>query len=235
MDINWYSAKQWLKTSDSAMAKLGLRFAKSALSFEIPAPRAPWLFIYRSWRSLQCVWQGLLRIVFFTPMFKSQLSRCGRALYLYGGMPYLQGPLEIAVGSHCRISGHTTITGRGAAPVKPQLLIGDNVDLGWQSTVAVGTRIVLGNNVRIAGQAFLAGYPGHPVDAKERALGMPETHQQAGDIILEDDVWLATRVAVMAGVRIGKGSIVAAGSVVTKDIPANVLAAGVPAKVIKSL
>ncbi len=56
-----------------------------------------------------------------------------------------------------------------------------------------------------------------------------------GDIILEDDVWLATGVSVMAGVRIGRGTIVAAGSVVTHDLPAGVLAGGIPAQVIHSL
>jgi acetyltransferase-like isoleucine patch superfamily enzyme len=48
-------------------------------------------------------------------------------------------------------------------------------------------------------------------------------------------VWLATGVTVLAGVRIGRNSIIGAGSVVTKDIPANVIAAGSPAKVIRVL
>ena len=64
---------------------------------------------------------------------------------------------------------------------------------------------------------------------------MPELDSQCGDIVLEDDVWLATNVSVSAGVTIGRGTIVAAGSVVTKDLPAFVLAGGVPARVIRSL
>jgi len=53
--------------------------------------------------------------------------------------------------------------------------------------------------------------------------------------VLEENVWLATGVTVLAGVTIGRNSIIAAGSVVTKDIPSNVIAAGVPAKVVKQL
>ena len=68
-----------------------------------------------------------------------------------------------------------------------------------------------------------------------RALGKPDEDSQVGDIILEDDVWLATGVKVMPGVTIGRGTIVAAGSAVTKNLPRFVLAAGVPAKVIKSI
>ena len=54
-----------------------------------------------------------------------------------------------------------------------------------------------------------------------------------GDIVLEDDVWLGLQVCVMDGVTIGKGAVVGAGSVVTKDIPAYTVAAGVPARVIR--
>jgi acetyltransferase-like isoleucine patch superfamily enzyme len=82
---------------------------------------------------------------------------------------------------------------------------------------------------------MLAGFPGHPMDAADRAAGAPDTADQIGDIVLERDVWLASGVTVLAGVRIGQGTVVAAGSVVTRDLPAQVLAAGVPARVIRSL
>lgn len=55
----------------------------------------------------------------------------------------------------------------------------------------------------------------------------------AGPIVLEDDVWLGMRVLVMSGVTIGRGAVVAAGAVVTKDVPAYAIVGGVPAKVIK--
>ena len=66
-------------------------------------------------------------------------------------------------------------------------------------------------------------------------MGLPDEDSQIGDIVLEDDVWLATGVTVSAGVTIGRGTVVAAGSVVTKDLPPGVLAAGVPAKVIREI
>ena len=54
-----------------------------------------------------------------------------------------------------------------------------------------------------------------------------------GPIIIEDNVWIGEMVCILSGVSIGKGAIIAAGSVVTKDIPAYTIAAGIPAKVIK--
>ena len=54
-------------------------------------------------------------------------------------------------------------------------------------------------------------------------------------MVLEDDVWLGTRVTVLRGVRIGRGSIIGAGSVVAKDIPPYSVAQGVPAQVVGTL
>lgn len=54
-----------------------------------------------------------------------------------------------------------------------------------------------------------------------------------GDIVVEDDVWIGCRATILSGVRIGQGAVVAAGSVVTRDVPPYAIVGGVPAKVIK--
>lgn len=65
-------------------------------------------------------------------------------------------------------------------------------------------------------------------------LGLCENESVTrGPIVLEDDVWLGFRSIVMSGVTIGKGAVVAAGAVVTKDVPPYAIVGGVPAKVIK--
>jgi acetyltransferase-like isoleucine patch superfamily enzyme len=66
--------------------------------------------------------------------------------------------------------------------------------------------------------------------------GIPIVEQpltSRGDIIIEDEAWISTGVIILDGVRVGKGAVVGAGSVVTRDIPDNAIAYGVPAKVIK--
>jgi acetyltransferase-like isoleucine patch superfamily enzyme len=54
-----------------------------------------------------------------------------------------------------------------------------------------------------------------------------------GGIVIDDDAWLGFGVIVLDGVRIGKGAVIGAGSVVTHDVPDNAIAAGVPARVVK--
>ncbi|AWB65366.1 acetyltransferase [Saccharobesus litoralis] len=228
-------AKRWLKASDTPLARHLFNAAKACIHFELPNVRWFYGSLFASHKLVTNSLAALMRIIYWTPLFKSQTLTTGKRLYLYGGLPFMSGGVQVSLGDDCRVSGQTTFSGRVHGEYPAQLIVGDNVDIGWMTTIACGRKVAIGNNVRIAGRAFLAGYPGHPIDAQQRAAGSPETEDQVGDIILEDDVWLATGVSVMAGVTIGKGTIVAAGSVVTKSLPANVLAGGVPAKVIKTL
>lgn len=227
--------KRWVRMNSHPIARLIRCVYRQMLGFEIPMI-AP---IHKTMYALHLAIAGTLgwvaRVFYWTPLFKSRLAGRAHGLYLYGGMPLMIGPLQARFGRACRVSGQTTFSGRWTGITSPELTVGDNVDIGWQTTIAVGTKVVLGDNVRIAGRAFLAGYPGHPLNAQDRAAGLPDTEDQIGDIILEDDVWLGTDVTITAGVRIGRGTVVAAGSVVTRDLPPGVLAGGVPALVIREL
>ena len=227
--------RQWVKARDNWVTNQLYRTAKAASVASLPVIPGVHRVLYTAHRAVASLSASVSRIFWYTPLFQSRLDHSARGLYVYSGMPLVLGTVRLAFGSHVRISGQTTISGRTAGRITPQLIVGDNVDIGWQTTIAVGRVITLGNNVRIAGRAFLAGYPGHPLDAAARASGLPDTDDQVGDIVLEDDVWLATGVTVSAGVRIGRGTIVAAGSVVTSDLPPGVLAAGAPARVVRLL
>ncbi|NLS12919.1 acyltransferase [Vibrio sp. SM6] len=227
--------RHWLKHSPHPVARRLFIVAKSLLGLSAPAPKVIVVPLYKVTVTLQQVWATVTRVFLWTPIFKGRIDQVGANLYLYGGMPFVTGPLKISLGKDNRISGATTFSGRVSALHPPELLVGDNVDIGWQTTIAVGKRVIIGDNARIAGRAFLAGYPGHPINPYDRAAGLPELDEQVGDIILERNVWLATGVSVMAGVTVGENSVIAAGSVVTHSIPANVVAGGVPAKVLRPL
>ena len=232
------NVKQYLKSGETPLSRTLYRLAFNLMHFEVPVYKPVAKMLLNLHLLISNGLANLVRVLYWTPLFKARLEGDAKQLYLYGGMPYISGPLRISIGERTRMSGQTTFSGRTAVRSdgqQPTLQIGSNVDIGWQTTIAVGTQVVIGDNVRLAGRAFLAGYPGHPIDAKDRADGKPDHDHQSGDIILEDDVWLATGVSVMGGVRIGRGTIVAAESVVTSDLPPGVLAGGIPAKVIKTL
>lgn len=229
-----HPVRQWVKRRDDPLADAAYRLAKGARHASLPVVPGLHRMLYGFHRIVAGGWGYLTRALWYTPLFESRLTRPAPGLFLYGGMPLVTGPVAITLGRGCRVSGQMTISGRPGA-ANPRLEVGDNVDLGWQTTIAVGRRVRIGNNVRIAGRAFLAGYPGHPMDAAARAAGLPDTEDQVGDIVLKDDVWLATGVTVMAGVTVGARTVVAAASVVTKDLPPDVLAGGCPARVIRPI
>jgi acetyltransferase-like isoleucine patch superfamily enzyme len=229
------SLRRWAKSGRSPAAVLVYSAARRLRGWSMPVIPGVHRVLYAVHKAATGTVSTLSRVVWYTPLFKSRLEGDAPGLFLYGGLPLILGRVQISMGRGCRVSGQTTIAGRAAGDLTPRLVVGSNVDIGWQTTVAVGRTVRLGDNVRIAGRAFLAGYPGHPLDPEDRAAGLPDTEDQVGDIVLEDGVWLATGVTVSAGVRIGRGAVVAAGSVVTSDIPPGVLAAGVPARVIRPL
>jgi acetyltransferase-like isoleucine patch superfamily enzyme len=227
--------RRWIKAGDSPWAARLYRCARWARSASMPVVPALHAPLYVAHRGIASAISNGKRVLWFTPLLQARLTSPAPRLYVYDGMPLVLGNVAITIGADCRVGGKINITGRTSGTVTPTLTIGRNCDIGWGSTLAVGRRIEIGNNVRLAANVHLAGYPGHPIDADARARGEPETDDQVGDIVLEDDVWLASGVTVLKGVRIGRGSIVGAGSVVTRDLPAFVLAGGAPARVIRTI
>ncbi|MEQ1647186.1 MAG: acyltransferase [Hyphomicrobiaceae bacterium] len=227
--------RRWVKSQDSPAANAIYRIAKGARGISIPSVRAIHSPLYMLHRATQMAFANAKRAIWVTPLFQSQLQAPAPRLNLYGTLPFIQGNVTMTIGADCRIGGRTNFAGRTASHPTPEIIIGNNCDIGFMNVLSCGSRIHIGNNVRLAAYVQLVGYPGHPIDVDARALGAPDTDDQVGDIILEDDVWLATRVTVNRGVRIGRGTIVATGSVVTSDLPPFVLAAGIPARIIKNL
>lgn len=108
--------------------------------------------------------------------------------------------------------------------------IGKNTLIGLRNTV-IGP-IQIGNDVIIAQNVVLSGL-NHNYDDPNTPIVNQKVITK--EIIVEDDVWIGANSVVTAGVHIGNHSVVAGGSVVTKDVPPYSIVAGNPAKVIKSI
>ncbi len=234
LTMKLYQWKNWLQHHPDPTYRKLFVVLKQVRNLEFPTPQFYNRMVYTLVVAIRNLCDSVMRVLIYTPAFKGRLTSCGRRLCLYSGLPYVSGPLKIQVGDNCRISGHTTFSGRSASG-STELMIGNNVGIGWQTTIAVGRKVIIEDNVRIAGRSFLFGYPGHPMNAEQRAQGLPDEDSQVGDIHLERDVWLGTNVSVKGGVTIGEGTVVCSGSVVTKSLPPYVLAGGNPAKVLFSI
>lgn len=105
--------------------------------------------------------------------------------------------------------------------------VGNNFYAGYNCTILDMAEVRIGNDCLIGPNVgmYTAGHSIEPVNRNKTGYGLP--------IQLGDNVWIGGSSVILAGVRIGDNSIVAAGSVVTKDVPANVIVAGNPARLLK--
>lgn len=115
------------------------------------------------------------------------------------------------------------------AAVGKYVSIGDGTYANMNLTLIDDWKITIGKNV-LFGPNVTLSTTGHPVHPKHRADGM-----YSFPITIEDNVWIGANVVILPGVTIGENSVIGAGSVVTKDIPANVVAFGTPCKVYREI
>ena len=155
---------------------------------------------------------------------------------------------DLRLGQHCYVDDDVIVFDRGDGghvglgnavhlyrSITMELGQGGSVEIGARShiqpncqfTAFVGS-VRIGEGVQIAPACAFYPYQ-HNFKAGERIAKQPLYSR--GDIVIEDDAWLGYGVIVLDGVTIGHGAVVGAGAVVTRDVPANGIAAGVPARV----
>ncbi len=110
------------------------------------------------------------------------------------------------------------------------VIIGDHTRVGLHNTV-IGP-VTIGNHVNLA-QGITVTALNHNFEDKE--LRIDEQGVSTNPVIIGDDIWIGANAVILPGVTIGNHSVVAAGAVVTKDVPPHTLVGGVPAKIIKTL
>ncbi|MGF1542448.1 MAG: acyltransferase [Pleurocapsa sp.] len=104
------------------------------------------------------------------------------------------------------------------------------INSGVRFECAPEVTIKIGDRVQIGSQCSF--------ETMNHSVVLLEKNKRGGfpkSIVIEDDVWIASRVCILPGVTIGKGSVVAAGAVVTKDVPSFTLVGGIPARIIRHL
>lgn len=110
------------------------------------------------------------------------------------------------------------------------IAIGNNFYANNHCTILDCAQVTIGNNVLFGPNVSLYT-PNHPMDANERREG----YERALPISIGNDVWVGGSVTILPGVTIGHNTVIGAGSVVTKSIPANVVAVGVPCRVLRRI
>ena len=123
---------------------------------------------------------------------------------------------------------------------KAVITIGNNVGMS-SPCMRIQMKLTIGNHVNIGGNCIILDTDGHQIDylarrhERDADPNNPRTIIQSAPITIEDDVWIGANCIIMKGVTIGARSVIGAGSVVTKSIPADYIAAGNPCRVVKAI
>jgi acetyltransferase-like isoleucine patch superfamily enzyme len=145
--------------------------------------------------------------------------------------------LKIKFGDYCNMSISIFLNKNGSIKFG-DYVYATAVSLRIDYNLKVGSNVMFGPNVK------LWDTKSHPLSASKRHkqcehiahFGLIDSYEAGGgDIIIGDDVWIGMDCTILGGVEIGEGSVIAAGSIVTKNVPSNVLYAGIPARLIKSI
>jgi acetyltransferase-like isoleucine patch superfamily enzyme len=181
----------------------------------------------------------VLKMRIYSGWISCRFNSFGRNSILKPPVNYLLGAKYISVGENVTIGKNVTLTAWNHylnQTFTPKITIGNGSSIGDDSHITSINEIIIGNNVR-TGKKILITDNSHGASKLELLNTAPNKRplHSKGAVIIEDNVWIGEKASIMPGVHINKGSIIAANSVVTKDIPPYCLAAGIPAKVIKNM
>lgn len=147
---------------------------------------------------------------------------------------------KISIGKNVIIRGELVVYGHGG-----KIEIGNNCFIGIGTRIWSGINISIGNNVLIAHNVNIHDNNSHPINYLERrehyhhifTTGHPLDISTLNDapVIINNDVWIGFNASIMKGVTVGEGAIIAAGSVVTKNVLPFTVVAGNPAVEIKKI
>ena len=158
--------------------------------------------------------------------------RCKELLYNFnhtkpsqaGEMLALLGQLLGAVGEGCWIEPPLYVNWGS------RIALGDHVYANTGLTVIDDTFVTIGSHVMLGPRVTISA-ASHPVDPELRR----QAYQYDLPVVLEENVWVGAGATILPGVTIGKNSVIGAGSVVDRDIPPDVVAAGVPCRVLREI
>lgn len=192
-----------------------------------------WFYLYSHKNSERI---KFIKIILFSAWISREFKSYGERSFIYS-FSCLLGGKYISIGDKCCIGKNAVLTAwdkHGADIFVPLITIGNNVSIGDDSHITAINRIEIGNNVLIGNKITITDNA-HGKSNSDSLLLSPILRPlySDGPVIIENNVWIGDKVTILPNVHIGENAIIGANAVVTKDIPANCVAGGIPAKVIK--
>lgn len=188
---------------------------------------------------VEYIWRQLKGYL-YTGMVRRRYKHFGQHTFLqphtlYRGERYISLGDGVSIGDYGFLSAWDYYA-NADQHLYPCLTIGNNCSIGARSHITCINSITIGNNL-LTGPNVLITDNAHGEAVRELLDIAPSKRllYSKGPVVIGDNVWIGEKASIMPGVHIGRGAIIAANSVVTHDVPAYAVVAGIPAKVIKQL
>ncbi|SMG16793.1 acyltransferase [Fibrobacter sp. UWB13] len=188
------------------------------------------IYSYKTFEYVDLSLKTRIRSYWLQPIFK----QCDKTVS-FGKIGLIHGGECITIEEKTYFSDYIYLTTwPNLVKEKPSLMIGAYCDFGAFNHITCTNKMTIGNNV-LTGKWVTISDNNHGDSSMEMLKMHPLKRPiiSKGPVVIEDDVWIGDKATILSGVHIGKGAIIAANAVVTKNVPAYSVAAGNPAKIIK--
>ena len=184
-------------------------------------------------------------------MYPLLIGKCGRGV-IFGTNIVLRHPQKISIADNAIIDDNVMIDAKGldntGIILENEVFVGRNsilsckggyiilrerVNIGFNCEVYSSSKVEIGADTLLAAYTYVVGGGSYNLDRKDIPISKQPDFEGKGGIFIEQGTWIGAHCVILDGVKIGTGSVIAAGAVVNKEIPPMSIAAGIPAKVIK--
>jgi hypothetical protein len=166
----------------------------------------------------------------YEPMVRARIHSLGEKVR-FNALPYITGQTKITIGDHCTFNYFKVDSGRFVD--EPELTIGHHCYFSSDVIFSVNQRITIGHHVGCAARTIISDSDNHPSDPERRFNDELMKVEEIAPVTIGDYVWLGRACHILKGVTIGRGAVIASGSVVVSDVPEGALAMGVPARFVR--
>lgn len=157
-------------------------------------------------------------------IYYNMFDQCGKYLRIGRGVIIIKHNSRLILGEKVHLYKNVKISAFGST-AKSVISIGNSTSIGDRTEIHAGMCVLIGSNCNIAWDCCILDRDYHKLNNNIETMK---------PVIIEDNVWIGCKSIILKGVHIGTGAVIAAGSIVTKDVPAHSLAAGNPAVVKKN-
>lgn len=163
------------------------------------------------------------------------VKQCGNNVVFFQGVR-MKGGCNIAIGNDVIIRRNSTIAAQTqyfGQKLSSAIIIEDGVDLGEDTFITASNRIVIGRN-SLFGRMVTVTDNSHGATTMDDLSKAPHMRKviSKGEVVIGENVWIGDKATILPGVHIGKGAVVGANAVVTKDVPPFSVVGGIPARVL---